>query len=320
MPGDLLVFGAGSLVGSDFVRAAAERYSITAAGRNDPRPHGVRVAHFESVDLTDESALRRFLAGRQGDRAWVNFAARTDVDGCESERPADLGAIPVDVARSDTAWRMNAEVPGWIAEAASHSGTPFIHLSTDFVFDGTHGPYEEPELPAPWGPKISWYGYTKGVGETRARERDHSTTIVRISYPYRSQYRPKPDFARNLLARARARTLYPLYTDQQITPTWIPDVSRVVETLVEAPAPGSFHVASPSTTTPWKFAGLLLAAFGLAVPPPGQSRLVDQPPARGRAPRPLLGGLRDGRAEERGIVLTDYRAGIAQMLLDARVP
>jgi dTDP-4-dehydrorhamnose reductase len=308
----LLVFGAGSLVGSDFVVRATERFPITAAGRTDPRTDGWPVRRFQALDLSSESDLRAFLAARTEDVAWVNFAARTDVDGCEAERPAGpFESAAVD--RPGSAWRLNAAAPGWIAEEAQRRGVPFLHVSTDFVFDGKAGPYAEAAEPAPFDPSVSWYGYTKGVGERRVLAADPAAAIVRISYPYRTSFRAKTDFARNLLDRGQTGRLYPLFDDQVVTPTWIPDVGASLLAILDARASGVFHVASPEATTPLAFAQELFRVFRVETGPLSVAKIAAQGPGPGRAARPRLGGLKVGRVVGLGVTPTGYRDAIVRM-------
>ncbi len=317
MPGQLLVFGADSLVGSDFVARAAGSYEVVAAGRRDPRAAGLPLREFSTLDLSDERATRSFLRTRTDDAAWVNFAARTDVDGCEAERGTAEGPS-APVAPPDSAWRMNAELPGWLAEEARDRAVLLVHLSTDFVFDGTSGPYAEDAAPSPLGPAVGWYGYTKGVGEHRVRASGSRHAILRVSYPFRSSFAGKTDFARNLISRAHDGTLYPLFEDQQITPTWIPDVAPAVTTLLSRKATGTFHVASPRSTTPLEFGRELLGAMGLATGPLRSARLAAEPVPAGRAPRPIRGGLSVGRIESLGFHPTGFHEAIARLVSDLR--
>jgi dTDP-4-dehydrorhamnose reductase len=310
--GELLVFGAGSLVGSDFAVAAAKQFVVRSAGRTDPRSLGLPVRSFQPLDLSDEAAVRGFVSARSGDAAWINFAARTDVDGCEAERPTGA-VVPRGGDRAGSAWRLNAAFPGWLAEEAHRQSVQLLHISTDFVFDGADGPYPEEALPSPWSPSVSWYGYTKGEGERRVREAGGRTALLRISYPYRTAFPSKPDFARNLLDRGRTRRLYPLYTDQVLTPTWIPDVSRSLLALIAARSDGTFHVASPQPTTPFEFATELFQAFEIDVGRLAPALLGTQAPTDGRAPRPLRGGLRVRRIREVGVHPTGFREGIRGM-------
>ena len=114
MAHEVLVLGATSRVGAHFVSHPPTGWSVVSAGRTDPRGKGLTVQAHTLLDLSDEAAVRAFLRSSTAE-AWVNFAARTDVDGCERERPGD----PAEARRATvkgSAWVLNAELPRWLAE------------------------------------------------------------------------------------------------------------------------------------------------------------------------------------------------------------
>jgi dTDP-4-dehydrorhamnose reductase len=301
---DVLVLGAGSLVGSHFV--AAGPFACSAAGRHDPRAQGLRIDRFDPVDLTSSGELGRLI--RQApEAAVVNFAGATEVDGIESQRASssEVAAGP--------AWEVNALAPEAIAAAARAAGKYFVQISTDFVFDGRSGPYGETDPRSPFSAALSWYGWTKSEGERRTLATEPSSCVVRISYPYRAGFPSKLDFARRLLQHLREGSMPPLYADQQISPTWVPDVTTVLARILRTRPGGVVHVASPLLTTPFEFGGYLAERVGRGGPATIRAgRLADAPP--GRAPRPLRGGLQTGRAGELGCSLTSWRVGVDQLV------
>ncbi|MHB8351540.1 MAG: SDR family oxidoreductase [Thermoplasmata archaeon] len=301
---DVLVIGSTSLVGSHFV--AHTRFRVAAAGRVDPGSRDLVVERFDPMDLIDAAAVGEAVRAAP-EPVVVNFAARTDVDRIEAERPA---AGP---PQGGSAWRVNTEAAEAIARAAQGSGKHMVQISTDFVYDGRSGPYSEEASVSPWSERLSWYGWTKSAAERRIVGQDPEALIVRIAYPYREDFPPKLDFARWMLARHREGTLPALFTDQQITPTWIPDVTRALETLLGDRAEGIVHIASPTVTTPYEFGcGLLAGAEG--GPPIVAGSLEQLQAVAGRAPRPVRGGLRTDRAVGMGIPLTPWRAGVEALL------
>lgn len=302
------MLGGASLVGSHFLATMAMDAELIAAGRSDPRTVGAAVSRFEPIDLSGESRIRSLVREASPD-AVVNFAARTDVDGCEKERPASIEAQTA-VAHPESALTLNAHLPCWLAEATGATSTPFIQISTDYVFDGGGGPYPEDAEPDPLSEHLSWYGFTKGLGEREARRVHPRASILRIAHPYRSHFPRKLDFARTILARSATGTLPPLYTDQVITPTWIPDVSRAVRRLVLDPEPGVFHVASPEATSPFEFGRATLDAAGRDPAMITPSTLGNGPPPAGRAPRPLRGGLRVRKVRDWRFEPTSFREGL----------
>lgn len=306
----VLVLGVTSLVGSHFA-VTWHRGVLEAAGRREPQNFGLTVSHFTPINLGDEEGVRRLIRETECNSV-VNYASRTDVDGCERERPEDpcsIGNPP-----KESAWIINAELPGWVAEECATRGIFMVQISTDFVFDGTSGPYSEDASPSPFSKRIGWYGFTKAIGECRVTNvlGSDNSAIVRITHPYGPRFEGKLDFAWKLLQRQRVGQLYPLYTDQQLTPTWIPDVSETVGRILASRSGGIYHVASPSMTTPYEFSRALFKEFGYN-PDAIEGCLLSAANPSGRVPRPLKGGLRVRNILKLGIQPVDFRSGIRLM-------
>jgi dTDP-4-dehydrorhamnose reductase len=302
---DLLVFGGDSLVGSHFREATHHR--VTAAGRQDARLTGPAPAAFLRVDLADTGRVRE--AVRESDaEVVVNFAAFTDVDAAERERPSTPAGA------QGTVLRVNAQAPEEMARATRDTGKFLISLSTDFVFDGEQGPYSESSEPAPFSAKLSWYGWTKGEGERRIRAVDPRAAIVRIAYPYRTSFPGKLDFARKIVDAHRRHQLPAFFSDQTITPTWIPDASNALEHLIQARASGTFHVASPEVTTPYRFAKEMLSHLGGSGEGVREGSMAEFLERNGVTPRPRRGGLTCQRIMTEGVPLTSWREGIRRFI------
>jgi dTDP-4-dehydrorhamnose reductase len=306
----VVVFGATSLVGSDFVEQAG--FECLAFGRTDPRSIGLEVAGFEHGDVTDPAAVARHITGSEAEIV-LNFAARTDVNQIELERGETSGA-----GRRDSAWNMNVLAAEAMAERSAASGKRFVTISTDYVFDGESGPYAEEAVTVGTPDRVTWYGWTKAESERRVLRANPRSTILRISFPYRTRFGRKVDFARRMIEWYCAGSVPPLFRDQHIRPTWIPDVTAMLSTVVREDLSGVLHVASPTATTPWEFGTELLSQFaGHPVTPPTGS-LVEANARPGAVPRPRNGGLSCSRASRLGIHLTPWQEGVRAVASEAR--
>ena len=267
-----LIFGTPGLVGSRFVDLlAVERQPIT------PEVH--------EVDITDKTSLLNFFEKNSNNfDAVVNFAAITNVDEVEKERGNEKGL----------AWRVNVEGAENVAIGAKKFDKFLIHISTDFVFPGSKdnpGPYIEDSVLPENPDEISWYGWIKLMGERKVKEVGGRVGIVRISYPFRSHHTQKMDFARNILTLYDEDKLYPMFADQIMTPTFIDEAASVIEEICELEKPGTFHLASSNTTTPYEFASYLLEKARKAKGVVKKGSLEEFLKTPGRTPKPMLGGL-----------------------------
>ena len=222
----------------------------------------------------------------------VNAAAFTDVDGAES-RAAD-------------AWRANATGPAVLADAARRHGVVLVHLSSEYVFDGTSPrPYVEDDPVAP----LSVYGASKAAGDLAVRgvERHYLLRPTWVVGEGRN-------FVRTMLGLA-GRGISPTVVDDQVgRPTFAEDLANAVVQLVTSEAPhGTYHVTGGGEPASW--ADVARAVFAHAgrddLTVTGTSTaeyFADKPHA---ARRPLNSVLDLGRAEAAGVPLPDWRERLA---------
>lgn len=261
------------------------------------------------LDITDKKALREFFAQNASDfDSVINFAAITDVDGSEKERGNENGPT----------WKVNVGGAENIASECKKHSKHLIQISTDFVFPGTKerpGPYSEDES-LPTSPEgIGWYGWTKRIAEEKTREIWDKTAILRITFPYRAHYPTKIDFARKILELYDEGKLYPMFSDQTMTPSFIDEIAKVLYLLVEEQKTGVFHSASADTTTPHEFASYLLEKARKVKNAVKESSMQEYLKAPGRTPRPLLGGLKVEKTEkELGINFMTWRAAVDEFV------
>lgn len=196
------------------------------------------------VDLASPDDLAGRLAAASP-RALVNAAAYTAVDKAESE--------------PDLAWRINAEAPAGMARAARRLGIPFVHVSTDYVFDGAKaGGYVETDPVAP----LNAYGRSKLGGEQAVLSLCPYAWILRASWIFSEHGQ---NFPKTVLRLAGDRDELRVVDDQWGRPTYAGDLARCIAQLLasadQASAlPSGLHHVGAGPILSWKqFAERVLA-------------------------------------------------------------
>ncbi len=260
-----------------------------------------------NIDITSSESVNDFFKRNDFDVA-ILFSAYTDVDRAETERDNKNGIC----------WKINVEGLTNIVETCKKTKRKLVFISTDFVFDGEKGPYNEDAKRGGDPAKISWYGITKIRGEETVETLEKDYIIVRISYPYRSSFPKKEDFARQILKRFDEGTLYPMFTDQVFTPSFIDDIPEAFEFLIQNRSSGIFHIVSPNSTTPYDFAYELLRTFGKDSSILKKGSLADFLKIGDKAPRPLNSAMLTTKIQYLGYKPTDWREGIEKIFAQSK--
>ncbi len=210
---------------------------------------------WKTLDITEAGALRRAFDSLRPDVV-VNCAAFTDVDGCESRREEALA--------------VNGRGAGNAARAAAAAGALFIHISTDYVFDGEKdGPYLPDDAVAP----LNAYGESKLAGEREVRAAGDRHLIVRTSWLFGPGGR---NFVATMLTLARTRKELAVVDDQRGRPTYTRDLAAGIVRLISPPRPlisGTHHLANAGECSWCIFAREIFRQAGLPTavrPVPGR--------------------------------------------------
>lgn len=262
----VLVVGANGLLGSNVVAAAVERdWPVAGTYHTDPASFDIEQTR---LDLRDGDRVEEVLAEHDPELV-VNCAAMTDVDGCERQ--------------PERARAVNAEAPGVLAGAVDRLGAALVHVSTDYVFDGTvEEPYPETATPAP----LQVYGESKLAGERAVRNAHSAPLVVRLSFVYgvhrsTGELTGFPAWAAGRLADG-AET--PLFTDQFVTPTRAGFAAERLLGLVDADVDGLVHTACRDCVTPYEVGRLVATERGYDESLLRRSRMaeLDRPAQRPR--------------------------------------
>jgi dTDP-4-dehydrorhamnose reductase len=184
----------------------------------------------EDCDLTDLPTLRARLSVEAPD-VILNAAAYTAVDKAESDEA--------------TAQAINADAVQVMAEAMAETGGKLVHISTDYVFDGTASSPYPPE--APRKPQ-SAYGRTKAAGEDHLRPSD---LLIRTAWVYESG---GANFVRTMIRLMTEREELGVVADQIGAPTWASGLARTIWGLVARGASGTFHHSDAGACSWYDFA------------------------------------------------------------------
>jgi dTDP-4-dehydrorhamnose reductase len=138
-------------------------------------------------------------------------------------------------------------------------GKYLIHISTDFVFDGTkETPYNEEDTPNP----LDWYGQTKYEAERVVLSFQNNSSIIRIALPYRSFFPNKTDAARKIITKLQNNEIVTMFTDQIITPTFIDDVAFGISKIIDKKPTGIYHLVGSSSQSPFDMAQKIAEVLG----------------------------------------------------------
>jgi dTDP-4-dehydrorhamnose reductase len=233
----LLIFGKTGQVARELARASwPECVTLVQLGRNE-------------CDLDNPSSTREAIM-KLRPRIVVNAAAYTAVDRAEAE--------------PERATRVNCDAPGAMASACAETEAGLIHLSTDYVFDGTKpGAYLENDCVAP----LSVYGRSKADGETAIRESVEHHVILRTSWVFSAH---GSNFVRTMLRLGSERPELRVVDDQHGAPTAARDIAGAIVSVARAIANGNaiwgtFHFTGSEPTTWCGFARAIFAGSGQPV-------------------------------------------------------
>jgi dTDP-4-dehydrorhamnose reductase len=157
----VLITGSNGLLGQKLVRQLQKdpNYKLIATSKGKNRIRSITDFIYESWDITSISQVKGVFEKYQPD-VLINTAAMTNVDACEEDK--------------EGCWKMNVTAVDYLLEECKKYNTHFIHLSTDFVFDGENGPYSESDLPKP----LSYYGESKFASEKVIQNSEHKNWAI----------------------------------------------------------------------------------------------------------------------------------------------
>jgi len=258
----ILVTGASGLLGSSVLLRALEMQK-EVVGIYNRYPFRLYGAACHSIDLTDFNATRTAVATLRPSTI-IHCAAATNVDWCEEH---------IQEAR-----RINVSASSFLAQLANEINAKLVYVSTDGVFDGTHGHYSETDLPAP----LNVYAQTKLLAEQEVLRAHSSALIVRVTF-YGRNVQPKQSLAEWVLDQLRQGNTVPGFTDVYFCPILVDDLAEIILEMVDRDLSGIYHVVGTEKVSKYEFARRLATAFGFNPTQVAPTKIAD---AQLRARRP----------------------------------
>jgi len=223
----------------------------------------------------------------------INTAAMTNVDGCEIQR--------------QEAWFSNVTFVEQLARLSLIVESHLIHFSTDYVFDGTKGPYTEQDQPNP----ICYYGKSKLAGENAVLKSHFNNTVIRTNVVYGLTTNDQSDFVQWVIKCHEAKKTMNIVDDQLSNPTLTDDLALSVKRIIEKKRCGLYHIGGNTYCNRYEFALEIAKIFHLdeSLIAPIQTHSLNQ-----KAKRPLRGGLINLKAHtDLGIQYSTIQEGLVRL-------
>lgn len=234
--GPVVVLGGSGLLGAALTRALASL----------GRPHAAPPR--DELDLRRLAELPARLAALSPS-ALVNASAFTDVAAAERAETRD------------EVFLLNRDVPAALARAARALAIPFLHVSTDYVFDGAKGrPYDEDDRPNP----LQVYGASKLEGELRVREAYPRALVARTSTLYGPTDRARATYVDAILAQANRERVLSVVELPISSPTHAPDLAALLVALLDAGAEGVVHAVNDGACSRLELSRAIVSESGRA--------------------------------------------------------
>ncbi len=241
MTSKILITGASGLLGSTLVPLAqSQRHDVVALHHST---EAIGKTTFLSVDLTQSTEVDKILETTQPD-CILHCAAATDVERCETEK--------------EWAHALNVKATSHLAQWAKQNKAYLVYISTDSVFNGRKGHYEESDAPDP----LNWYARTKLGGEESVRSAGGEHLIVRTNL-FGWGVGSKLSLAEWVLKGLLKNESFSTFTDVRFNPLFTENLSQLLLDFVTRRAQGTYHVAAQSPCSKHEFAEFISQEFHL---------------------------------------------------------
>ena len=234
-----LVTGSAGLVGRQVVKDLSETHEVFSCYTKSEPEFGVPV----KMDLLNHERISNVLSEKNPDIV-IHLGAMTAVDLCETQQ--------------DNALKINSQATEILAKECSKINSFMVYVSTDYVFNGNSGLYKENDVTNPLG----FYGKSKLLGEKSIQNFSSNWCIARTSTPF-GLHPTKKSFPIWVIENLQKQKQIDVLTDQFTSPTYVPNLSRMLIEISERHLTGIIHVAGASKISRYEMASLVSDKLGL---------------------------------------------------------
>jgi len=234
----ILITGANGFLGYYLVELLlAKKYSVIATGKGECRLPFTHHLNFQwlSMDFTDPFSIHDVFENIKPDVV-VHAGAMSKPDECEMDQMK--------------AYLVNVEGTVQLLINSEELKSFFIFLSTDFVFDGERGMYNEEDAPRP----VNYYGRTKLEAEEAVKEYQYGWAIVRTVLVYGKNHSGHNNILKIVKEKLEKGEEYNIVDDQVRTPTYVGDLAKGIVSIIDKKATGVFHLSGKDILTPYQMA------------------------------------------------------------------
>jgi dTDP-4-dehydrorhamnose reductase len=287
----ILICGSNGLLGQRLalMLSSQTEYEVLNTSRKRSFVFDHRLFDYTQLDITKKGDVKSLVSSFHPTTI-INSAAAADVDWCEQHR--------------EDAWKINVVGVENLIEATRKVGARLIHISTDYIFDGTHGPYSEDDKPNP----ISYYGKSKLASENAVRIAEIPYTLLRTIVLYGNGIGVRDCFPTWVIKNLRAGKVVRCSEDQISNPTHVNDIAFAAVKGFELNRDGIYHICGSERVSRYQFAVRTAELFGLD---PGLVQAVKSADLNQIAPRPPVTGFVTLKAQtELGLKAMDITQGL----------
>ena len=234
-----LVTGSAGLIGHQVVKDLSETHEVFSCYNKSKPEFGIPT----KMDLLNHEMISNVMSENKPDVV-IHLGAMTAVDLCD--------------AQQDNALKINSQATEILAKECSKINSFMVYVSTDYVFDGNTGMYEENDTTNPLG----FYGKSKLLGEKSIQNFSSNWCIARTSTPF-GLHPTKKSFPIWVIENLQKQKQIDVLTDQFTSPTYVPSLSRMLIEISERHLTGIIHVAGASKISRYEMASLVSDKLGL---------------------------------------------------------